>query len=116
MSDPSNGVGNGYSTGGDAVGAKIDEGARRVGRAAHQVSDAGYQAYDKLRDSAADLYSAARRRADQAAADAQGYLREQPVVAVGAGVLIGLTLGLLLTGRTTVYVREGRGARHGSRP
>jgi ElaB/YqjD/DUF883 family membrane-anchored ribosome-binding protein len=107
MSDPSISIGNGLNKGAEALGASLDEKAQRARQTARDAAEAGYAAYDKVRDSAADLYVTARAKADQAAAQAQGYLREQPVVAVGLGVLVGLTLGLMLSGRTTVYVREG---------
>jgi uncharacterized protein YjbJ (UPF0337 family) len=103
------------------------EGAAREGLGRMQdavgglVGDYGLQAKGKLNEAAGSVqnaYGKARDRADDAVHDArdqvlvvyddlQQYIRDNPLLAVGLGVLAGVVLWSLAGGgRRTVYIRK----------
>jgi ElaB/YqjD/DUF883 family membrane-anchored ribosome-binding protein len=96
------------------VRAKVEPKLKAVASTAHD-------AYDSLKDVAADVVDETRARVKDLAAqagdriqdrygDAEAWVRLKPVRALGVAAGVGVILGLLLRGASTktIYVREPR--------
>jgi ElaB/YqjD/DUF883 family membrane-anchored ribosome-binding protein len=99
---------------GKAARAKVEPKLKAVASTAHD-------AYDSLKDVAADVVDETRARVKDLAAqatdeiqhrygDVEAWVQLKPVQALGVAAGIGVVLGLLLRGgsTTTIYVREPR--------
>ena len=96
------------------VRAKVEPKLKAVASTAHD-------AYDSLKDVAADVVGETRARVKDITAqasdeiqtrygDVEAWVHQKPARALGVAVGIGVVLGLLLRGRSTktIYVREPR--------
>jgi ElaB/YqjD/DUF883 family membrane-anchored ribosome-binding protein len=94
--------------------AKVEPKLKAVGGAAHE-------AYDSLRDVAAEAVDETRARVKDLAAqaadrlqhrygDVEAWAQSKPAQALGVAAGLGIVLGLLLRGRSTktIYVRDPR--------
>ena len=70
-----------------------DKGAKAVDKAI----DKAQQKFDNVKDSAAEMYDAGVDKAGELHDNVEGYIKDQPfksvLIAVGAGLLIGMFLG-----------------------
>jgi ElaB/YqjD/DUF883 family membrane-anchored ribosome-binding protein len=115
-------AGRGEAALGDAMGdttlsvkGRVREAGGEARRAAGKAQDAFQDVADRLSDHASRLSSQAREAAERARVQARKmadnvdpFVHERPYVAIGAGVAVGLLVGLLLAaGRSNVvYVKS----------
>ncbi|WP_158916163.1 CsbD family protein [Caulobacter sp. S45] len=91
----------------DAVGGLSGDSAIQAKGKLNEVTGSVQNAYGKARDQAQDVVDQARDRAQDAYSDLEQFVRDQPHVALGIGVAVGLALGLMLArSRKIVYLRE----------
>lgn len=74
----------------------IDAGKEHLGAAAKDVSDAATAKYGEIREQAKHVASGYRAKAENLQGDAENYIRENPLKAVGIALGLGFVLGVLI--------------------
>lgn len=86
----------------DAAGAAASEARSRLTSAAAQLE----QTYTKVSEDAAKLMHDAREEATKRYAELEERLKQQPLMGIGLGVMLGMLLTVALSGNKTVVIRE----------
>jgi uncharacterized protein YjbJ (UPF0337 family) len=90
----------------DAVGGLVGDGAMQAKGKLDEAVGSVQDAYGRATDTARDAFNQAADRARGARGDLEDFVIEQPLVATGVALGIGLVLGLLLLGGSRAYSRR----------